>query len=454
MKNLPSIISETVDTRKISPVLIKQAKEVLDQNWTGSFTQPASSLYPHQWSWDSAFIAIGYAHYDQRRAQQELRRLFSGQWRNGMVPHIVFNGQEENSDYFPGPDFWQTDGVSQAPGTPATSGICQPPIHATAVRHLLTTVPGRREAQKFASDLFPKLKSWHNFLYRERDPQHENLVYIRHPWSSGQDNAPIWDRVLDRLELDEDQIPKYNRADIKYADAAERPTDKNYDQYIYLVDFFRRRGYDEQKIYEDNCPFMVQDVLFNTLLCQASRDLGQIAEWLGENAAPFHKQAMATANAINKKLWNEEDGIYFNYDLGADKQLPVFMLSGVLPLFAGIPSPARAEKIFEYLNTHNFARVGKSAFAVPGYDRNEPEFSPQRYWRGPIWINLNWLLFHGLSKYGYNRYNRFIKRSVIELCKRSGFYEYYNPDDGRGYGASQFAWSSALLIDILGSDFY
>ncbi|HYW35967.1 MAG TPA: hypothetical protein VE868_11205, partial [Balneolaceae bacterium] len=81
--------------------LIEKAKKVLDNNWTGNFTVPSQSIYPHQWSWDSAFISMGYAHYDQLKAEKELRRLFEGQWSNGMVPHIVYNDKGEDFDYFP-----------------------------------------------------------------------------------------------------------------------------------------------------------------------------------------------------------------------------------------------------------------------------------------------------------------------------------------------------------------
>ena len=59
--------------------LINLAKTVLDFNWTGHYTQPGPRLYPHQWSWDSAFIAIGYAHYNQHRAVKELNHLFNSQ---------------------------------------------------------------------------------------------------------------------------------------------------------------------------------------------------------------------------------------------------------------------------------------------------------------------------------------------------------------------------------------
>ena len=60
-------------------LLIRRAKMILDFNRVGSYTQPGPRLYPHQWSWDSAFIAIGYAHYDQRRATNELNHLFDSQ---------------------------------------------------------------------------------------------------------------------------------------------------------------------------------------------------------------------------------------------------------------------------------------------------------------------------------------------------------------------------------------
>jgi hypothetical protein len=72
-------------------MLVRQARAVLDFNWTGEYTMPGPRLYPHQWSWDSAFIAIGYSHYDHERATRELRHLFEAQWRNGLLPQLVFN---------------------------------------------------------------------------------------------------------------------------------------------------------------------------------------------------------------------------------------------------------------------------------------------------------------------------------------------------------------------------
>ena len=77
-------------------MLVHQAKAVLDFNWTGEYTMPGPRLYPHQWSWDSAFVAIGYSHFDQDRATRELRHLFEAQWKNGLLPQLVFNPRFTN----------------------------------------------------------------------------------------------------------------------------------------------------------------------------------------------------------------------------------------------------------------------------------------------------------------------------------------------------------------------
>src|SRR4051794_26841546 len=64
---------------------------VLSRNALGGGTKAAPDLYPHQWSWDTGFIAVGLANLDTARAASGLLTLFEHQWKNGMVPHIVFS---------------------------------------------------------------------------------------------------------------------------------------------------------------------------------------------------------------------------------------------------------------------------------------------------------------------------------------------------------------------------
>src|SRR5215831_5984641 len=108
--------------------LLEDAKKILEGNWTGNFTIPASTLYPHQWSWDAAFIAIGNSYFNTDRSIKELKFLFHAQWQNGMVPHIVFNPKEKT--YFLAADFYDITRSPFAPKHFGTSGMTQPPVHA------------------------------------------------------------------------------------------------------------------------------------------------------------------------------------------------------------------------------------------------------------------------------------------------------------------------------------
>lgn len=427
--------------------LLKQAVEILNKNWTGTFTKPGALLYHHQWSWDSAFAAIGYAHYDQSRAECEMRSLFEGQWSNGLIPQIVFADQTD--DYFPPPAFWETERIAQVPKNRRTSGVIQPPVHATAILHMYRQAQNVEQSRSFLVEAFPHLKAWHEYLYRERDPQDEGLVFIRHPWES-QDNSPIWDTIYQRMQLKPEDIPAYTRVDTQNVSADLRPRDADYDRYAYLVKFFAARDYDEAKIALD-CPFLVQDVLFNALLCQGNRDLAEIARIIGTDSKPFEQLAERTAQAINQKLWDEEHSIYIDFDLVAGEYIHTHTSAGFLPLFAGIPDADRAQRMYNHLNSSSFYRLDEDAYPVPTYDRHAPDFEPSRYWRGPIWINIDWLLYHGLQRYGFVEYAERIQQSIIDLVQQHGFYEYYNPLSGEGHGTYQFSWTAALLIDMLSS---
>jgi hypothetical protein len=418
---------------------------VLDFNWNGEYTQPGPHLYPHQWSWDSALIAIGYAHYDQDRAMQELSHLFEHQWKNGLLPQIVFNPRF--GDYFPGIDFWHAERSPNAPRDRKTSGVVQPPLHATAVLYVYRHAKDEAAAKEFLEHTFPKLKAWHEYLHQERDPEGEGLVYIRHPWESGMDNSPMWDSIMERTQLRSDQIPKYRRADIHFVAAGDRPLDAAYDRFAYLVKLFSDRDYHEGRIREE-CPFLVQDVLFNTLLCQSDRDLAEIARILGENPSPLEERAERTESAINGKLWDEQHGIYLDFDVASGLPLQVYVAANFVPLYAGIPDEGRARSMVDSLENTGFGLSDESIMPVPSYDRYGFAFFPTRYWRGPVWANINWFLMRGLERYGYERQAKRLQNTIVSLCRDEGFYEYFDTVTGAGHGSDLFSWTAALFLDV------
>jgi glycogen debranching enzyme len=430
--------------------LTRRAKMVLDFNWTATYTQPGPRLYPHQWSWDSAFIAIGYAHYKPDRAMQALRHLFESKWANGLLPQIVFN--PEFGEYFPGPNFWHAERSPYAPRHRKTSGVVQPPLHASAVLRVYRSAEEDTQVRAFLKEAFSHLRAWHEYLYRERDPDGEGLVYIRHPWESGMDNSPMWDSIMERLQLRLDEIPTYQRLDtLVEGDEEDRPTTAAYDRFAYLVQFFAERDYDEAKIRED-CPFLVQDVLFNALLCQSERDLAEIARILGEDPAPHEAQAEQTAQAMNQKLWDEEHSIYVDFDLAVGQPLYVYVAPNFVPLYAGIPDEDKALRMLDALENTGFSLKNKNIVPVPSYDPYGYGFSPDRYWRGPVWININWLLMRGLERYGFDEQATRLRQSIVKLVKEGGFYEYFDPTNGKGRGSVFFSWTAALLLDVLMDD--
>src|ERR671920_2515724 len=380
--------------------LIQEAQKVLEFNWTGEYTRPGPRLYPHQWSWDSAFTAIGYAHWDQRRAIKELTHLFDSQWKNGLLPQIVFD--PHFGEYFPGVDFWHAYRSPDAPRDRKSSGIVQPPLHATATLRLYRRLRDSGRAREFLEYAYPRLKAWHEYLYRERDPEREGLVYIRHPWESGMDSSPMWDSIMERLQLRPGEIPPYRRADIHFVAAGDRPLDSGYDRFAYLVKLFADRDYDEARIRED-CPFLVQDVQFNALLCQADRDLAEIARALSEDASPFEERAEKTAHAMNEKLWDEQHSTYLDFDLVSNRLLEVYVAPNFVPLYAGLPSEERAHRMVGTLENTGFGLSDESLTPVPSYDRYGFAFFPTRYWRGTGWGHIKLLILRGLQRPGYGK---------------------------------------------------
>ncbi len=427
------------------------AQQVLDANYNGRFTQPAPSLYPHQWNWDSGFIALGVAHANWPRAVAEMRQLFKGQWSNGMLPHIIF-GDDPAASYFPGPDFWQTKDLANTIGCPPTSGITQPPVHAQVIWQLYQMAPSQDQGLALLEEFFPKLFALHEYLYDHRDPDEEGLIYLRHPWEAGTDNSPYWDRALEHLPIDPHHLPAYERRDLQTEQAAlHRPTKADYDRYVFLVDLFRRHRYDDE-ILTEVCPFQIQDPLFNSILAWSNEALIEIGHQLGEDVLPIILWNELTVHSMNEKLWREELGLYQAYDRVNQEALPVPVISGLLPLIGLIPTQEQAEVILTHLESSAFGAKDGQLYSCPSYALTAKDVDFARYWRGPVWINTNWLLYHGLQRYDMVDLAAKIRKDSLDLLTEFGFYEYFDPRKGAatsGYGTSQFSWSAALCLDWL-----
>jgi neutral trehalase len=195
---------------------------------------------------------------------------------------------------------------------------------------------------------------------------------------------------------------------------------------------------------------LAQDILFNAILYRADEDLRTLAMSLGESTTEIDSWLSRMQLHFNDRFWHENVGLYYDYDLRSGKSIPVNTASTFLPLFGGLASKQQAQRLVEehLLDPSEYALGGEVNHWVTTTAKNESTWEPRRYWRGPVWIIMNWLLMEGLQRYGYDQLVETIRVDTLGLIEDSGFREYYDPRDGSGCGSTDFSWSAALALEL------
>jgi hypothetical protein len=434
--------------------LAAQAAEVLRRNDMGGWTRAAPNLYPHQWSWDTGFIVIGLAHLDTRRAAGELTSLFTHQWRNGKVPHIIFNPDAPPDSYFPGAEHWSSAGAfpDAPPAPPYTSALCQPPTHALGALRVWELAARDEEglARGFLRGIYPKLLAWHRYLATARDPEGSGLVTIYHPWESGTDNAPRWDAALEAVEVGD--LPSYERQDLNHVDHPdERPTDEEYARFLWLVELIKRARCDEGTL-NDSHPFLVKDVLFSAILVAANEALLEIARMVEapeEDVALIEGWIGRGREGLDER-WDPGLGLCLDYDLRRDAPLRARTIAGFAPLVAGGMEAGELEATLRTLYSPYFLGHPKlRRLLPPSTSPEEPRFHPRNYWRGPMWPVMSWLLWRSLALVREEERAEALRRAALQELAEGGFAEYFEPFTGEPLGSDDQSWTAAVALDWL-----
>lgn len=418
--------------------LNEKAVSVLKKNDRGDFTVPTARLYPFQWNWDSSFTALGLATYDPDRAWRELEMLVSGQCDDGMIPSIIFRSDDQ--DYFPGPKIWQNDG-----GPISCTGISQPPVLASVMLSL--TDPADTGSCERAMALFDPVLRWHRWFYLFRRTENAPAVCAVHPWETGRDNCPDWNTALAGMEVDS-ELPSYVRKDIEHADASQRPSSLEYDKYLTIVKFGREHGWNQDALLQDG-PFQMADPGLHFILLRANRDLLKLAHILErKDAFADIEHWIKVGKAAADYLWNDEMRAFCARDVRTGVFSNGFSSASALVFYAGTGTQEQRRHTLEHIR-----RIAdKTRFGQPSWDPDADGFESQRYWCGPLWCQMNYMIARGLAENGefdLAEKMRLDLRRVIEL---SGFYECFDPMSGEGCIGRDFSWTAALWLAWAGRD--
>jgi hypothetical protein len=378
--------------------VLAETERVLRQNWVigerertrFEYTEPSPGRYPWQWYWDSCFAAIAWRRFEPRRARAELESLLAAQRPDGFIGHTIF---------------WRShvSGLrllfyNVASRRSFQTGTIQPPLLAWAWR---IAVGDPREE--------PRIGAQADWLAANRDLEGDGLLWIVQPDESGLDASPKFEPVWGWRANGRIGFPL-------------------------LVHRNRRYEWNARRLRDAGEPVLCE-VLVNTLWSLSLQALGR------PSATP----------ALVERLWDEQRGLFFDEAMPGGR-IPVNTWSSLAPLaLPDLPEEIGRRLVEEHLlNQSEFWTV----IAPPSVAADERGYEPsggrgpiRRYWRGPTWVNSAWMVWLGLRRLGYEQEARHLSDGVIAAVAREGLREYYDPRNGTGMGAKDFAWS-ALVAEL------
>ena len=412
---------------------IKNAQKILIGNRKRGYTLPTNNkLYPAQWNWDSAFIALGYSYFNLNFALKEIKTLLDGQWKDGMIPHILFHNT--NTNYYPNHTAWNCGNKIRS------SGITQPPVLASILKEIIDknkiTKIQKKEIKKFVI----KIKKSHEWFIKNRDPKKTGLISILHPWESGYDNSSLWDEPMKKVKIEKNI--QYKRADNKVINPEHRPLNIDYDRYVTIKNDLRKKKYDPKKIFKTSL-FNVVDIGFNSIFLKSNKDLIILLKKFNLDSSTIINYIKITEKNI-LKYFDKKKQTFFCFDLRNKKKIFIPSITNYLILYADIKNSKINDILIKNLKKHNL----KEKYFFSSIKPNHKSFEEKRYWRGPVWINCNWFIHKGLMNKD-EKYSNKIKERTIRLVEKKGFHEYYSCKNGKPMGANNFSWSAALYLDLI-----
>jgi alpha,alpha-trehalase len=196
-------------------------------------------------------------------------------------------------------------------------------------------------------------------------------------------------------------------------------------------------------------------VCLNSLLYKTEKDLEQIGRWLGrgEEAKQWSRRAEARKQLINRYLWNDDQGLFFDFNFVTKRMSHYQYATTFYPLWVGLATPAQAKAVAAKLKI--FDQPGGVAMSTTDSGAQ---------WDLPYgWGNIEMLAVEGLRRYGYkaeaDRISYEFLSMVAENFRRDGnIREKYNvvtrsseahAELGYSMNVVGFGWTNAAFLELL-----
>jgi hypothetical protein len=372
-----------------------EARRILGAAWRTApdgtaFCVPNPTTYPWQWLWDSCFHAVVWSHLGDERAITELSSALADQDVDGFVPHLRYAGGPN-----PHAAFW---------GRPTTSSITQPPMygHAIAVLHAAGGAVPDQLVERATRGL--------RFLLERRRRSPHGLIELCHPWESGCDDSPRWDGALS-----ETWTPSgwYAAKGALLGSITRAPAGAPL----------------------ANDAFSVGSAGFSALVAWNALELVAVS-----GDGELRRAAEDLVDALDQR-WDPARRTWTDDGPTDGSSGRVRTLDALLPLLLRPREAAFAELL------------DPAAFGAPcgprGVHQDEPTYEPTRYWRGPAWPQLTYLLWVAATRGRERRVSGDLVRSMVSGAVTSGFAEFWEPETGAPLGAVPQSWTalSCVMVD-------
>ena len=400
--------------------ILEGAEETLRNNWRGTYTAPstrrpsdgsdpldpatgftpgdAKMKYPWQWLWDSGFHATVLTDLGQfSYAKTELSSLLARQRPDGFIPDM----SGKLLDVFP-------------------AQITQPPVLGEAALHLFDS------SGSLPKGTYERLVKYHAWLASHTDPR-TGLYAVRSGLESGDDTSPVYD-----------SSQWGNKKGNWFEKALYQVSRVVHDLYgVFAPSVLPRPD------------IHVQPVLFNSIYARDLEAMRDLALKTGhpQDAQTFAQRYDQVKASMRANMRDPQQPFLFWSLDKHDQPIKTKTSELFMPLYAGLLTPEEAKQLVAYLEDPKNGFATK--YPIPSTATTEKAFDPNDYWRGPTWVNTNFMVMEGLLRYGYHDEAQSLYEKTVAMIRQNDgpmrFDEGYNPSTGKAVRQGQFGWSTLVV---------